>query len=43
MEPIAIQYELKKLGITQKEFAKELEISEMATSRIIHGKLIQIA
>jgi len=36
MHPADIQSELKKHTITQKDIAKELGISEMAVSRIIH-------
>jgi lambda repressor-like predicted transcriptional regulator len=35
MDPIDIQYELKKRGISQKQIAKETERSEMSISKVI--------
>ena len=35
MEPIDIQYELKKRGITQKQIAREEGRSEMSVSKVI--------
>jgi lambda repressor-like predicted transcriptional regulator len=35
-----IQYHLRKRGITQKQLAAEQEVSDMAISYVIRGKLI---
>jgi lambda repressor-like predicted transcriptional regulator len=38
--PLDIQYHLKKRGVTQKQLARELAVSDMAISYVIHGKLV---
>ena len=40
MEAIDIQYELKKLRITQKSIARELGVSEMTVSKVIRKQII---
>jgi len=40
MEPIDIQYELKKRGITQKDIAKGLGISDNAVSKVVNKQAI---
>ena len=40
MTPLEIQFELKKLGITQKEIAKELGVSEMIVSKVINKQMV---
>ncbi|MFA5261641.1 MAG: helix-turn-helix transcriptional regulator [Candidatus Omnitrophota bacterium] len=39
MEPLDIQYELKKKKITQKSIAQELGCSEMSVSNVIAKRL----
>lgn len=38
MNPLKIQYELKKRGITQKIIADSIEVSEIYVSRVINHK-----
>jgi len=40
MDPLEIQFELKKRGITQKAIAEALGISPMAVSLVINKKII---
>lgn len=40
LEAIDIQYELKKLRITQKSIARELGVSEMTVSKVIRKQII---
>ena len=40
MNPLEIQFELKKLKITQKEIAKELGVAEMIVSKVINKQMI---
>jgi transcriptional regulator with XRE-family HTH domain len=40
MDPIDIQYELRKKKILQQEIAKEAGVSAMSVSKVINGKLI---
>ena len=37
MTPLERQFELKKLGILQKDIAREENVSEMTVSKIING------
>ena len=38
MDPLEIQYELRKKGITQKSIADEMEVSEMMISLVVNKK-----
>jgi transcriptional regulator with XRE-family HTH domain len=38
--PLDIQYHLRKRGITQKQLAQKLKVSDMAISYVIRGKLV---
>lgn len=38
MEPLDIQYRLKKLGISQRALADELEVSQGVVSNTIRGR-----
>jgi len=40
MESIEIQRELKRRGVTQREIAKKLEVTEPAISFVIHRKSV---
>jgi lambda repressor-like predicted transcriptional regulator len=40
MEPIDIQYELKKRGITQTEIAKQLDLSPMTISNVVNKHVV---
>jgi spore coat protein CotF len=40
MNPLEIQFELKKLKITQKEIAKELAVAEMKVTNVINKQMI---
>ena len=38
--PIDIQYHLKKKGITQKQLAEQLQVSEMSISNVINFNMV---
>lgn len=40
MEPIDIQYELKKRGIMQKDVARALGVSDNVISRVINKQIV---
>lgn len=40
MDPIDIQYELKKKKVLQKEIAKEAGVHPVSVSKVINGKLV---
>jgi len=40
MTPLERQFELKKKGITQKEIAEGLGVSQMIVSKVINGQMI---
>ncbi len=40
MKPLDIQYELKKRNITQEAIAKEVGVTGMAVSYVIHKKMV---
>lgn len=40
MKPLEIQFELKKLKITQKKIAEELGVSEMIVSKVINKQMV---
>jgi lambda repressor-like predicted transcriptional regulator len=40
LEPIDIQYRLKKRGITQRELAQQAEVSEMTVSKVVRFELV---
>lgn len=40
MQPLEIQFELKKRGTTQLSLAKELGVAHMSVSKVINKKMI---
>jgi len=40
MTPLEIQFELKKRGITQRQIARELGVSEMVVSKVVNQQLV---
>lgn len=40
MEPLEIQFSLKKKGITQKQLADDLGVSEMAISLAVRKRMV---
>lgn len=40
MQPLEIQYELKKRGIAQKQIAADNKVSQMAISKVINRSLV---
>lgn len=40
MTPNKIQYELKERGITQKQIAEQIGVSEMAVSKVINKLIV---
>lgn len=40
MDPIDIQYQLRKRGVTQKSIADELNVSEMTVSKTINKQMV---
>lgn len=40
MNPLEIQFELKKLKVAQKEIARELGVSEMVVSKVINKQMV---
>lgn len=40
MDPLDIQYALKRKGITQASLAKEFKVSEMTVSKVIRRALV---
>jgi len=40
MEPLKIQYELKKRGISQKQIAIDNKVSEMTVSKVINRSMV---
>jgi transcriptional regulator with XRE-family HTH domain len=40
MTPLKRQYALKKRGITQTKIARDLGVSNMSVSDVIHGRLV---
>ena len=40
MNPLKIQYELKKKGISQKALAKKLGVSDMTVSNVVRKKVV---
>ena len=40
MTPYKIKQELKKQGVTQKEVARDVGVSEMSVSKVVNGQMV---